>query len=141
MMDANAFLKRLLLVAAVSALSMVNIASAHGGGGKGTGGSGSGGGSAASGSSSSGHSASSTNGGHSPSNTSAGHVATTSKGRQPARDPVSVSQSANATNQQVRVYRIFQQAPSTGYTTQYRETNNEDLRRKHQRLFLGFIRY
>jgi hypothetical protein len=31
--------------------------------------------------------------------------------------------------------------PSTGYTTQYRDTNNEEWRRKHQRLFLGFIRY
>jgi hypothetical protein len=142
MTDANAFLRRMLLVAAVSAVSMVNVASAHGGGGKGTGGSsGGGGGSAGSGSSSSGHSASSTSGGRSPGSTSGGHVATTTKGRQSARDPVNVSQAANATNQQVRVYRIFQQVPSTGYTTQYREMNNEDWRRKHQRLFLGFIRY
>ncbi|MBV8098429.1 MAG: hypothetical protein JOZ31_04660 [Verrucomicrobia bacterium] len=141
MMNANAFLRRMLLVAAVSALSMVNVAYAHGGGGgKGTGGSSSGGGSASSGSSS-GHSASSTNSGHSPSSTSVGQAATTSKGRQSAHDPVNVSQSPNATYQHVRVYRIFQQVPSTGYTTQYRETNNDDWRRKHQRLFLGFIRY
>ena len=139
-MNASAFLTRMLLVAAVSALSIANVAYAHGGGGKGTGGSSSGGGSASSGSSS-GHAASSTNGGHSPSSTSVGHAATTSKGRQSAHDPVAVSQSPNATYQHVRVYRIFQQVPSTGYTTQYRETNNEDWRRKHQRLFLGFIRY
>ncbi|HEX6567365.1 MAG TPA: hypothetical protein VF020_23945 [Chthoniobacterales bacterium] len=146
MMDANAFLRRMLLVAAVSVLSMVNVAYAHGGGGKGTGGS-SGGGSASSGSSSSGgHSASSTNGGHSGTAsshavTTSGHTATVSKGSRRANDPVNLSQSSNATFQHVRVYRIFQQQPSTGYTTQYRETNNDDWRRKHQRLFLGFIRY
>ena len=144
MMDANAFLRRMLVVAAVSVLSMG--AYAHGGGGKGTGGS-SGGGSASSGSSSSGgHSSSSTNGGHSVAAsshavTTSGHTATASKGSRRANDPVNVSQSSNATFQQVRVYRIFQQQPSTGYTTQYRETNNDDWRRKHQRLFLGFIRY
>jgi hypothetical protein len=144
MMDANAFLRRMLVVAAVSALSMG--AYAHGGGGKGTGGS-SGGGSASSGSSSSGgHSSNSTNGGHSVAAsshavTTSGHTATASKGSRRANDPVNVSQSSNATFQHVRVYRIFQQQPSTGYTTQYRETNNDDWRRKHQRLFLGFIRY
>jgi hypothetical protein len=145
MMDANAFLRRMLVVAAVSVLSVG--AYAHGGGGgKGTGGS-SGGGSAGSGSSSSGgHSASSTNGGHSVAASShavatSGHTATASKGSRRANDPVNVSQSSNATFQHVRVYRIFQQQPSTGYTTQYRETNNDDWRRKHQRLFLGFIRY
>jgi hypothetical protein len=154
MMDANAFLRRMLVVAAVSVLSAG--AYAHGGGGgKGTGGS-SGGGSAGSGSSSSGgHSASSTNGGHSASSangghsvaasshavTTSGHTATASKGSRRANDPINVSQSSNATFQHVRVYRIFQQQPSTGYTTQYRETNNDDWRRKHQRLFLGFIRY
>jgi hypothetical protein len=145
MTDANAFLRRMLVVAAVSVLSMG--AYAHGGGGgKGTGGS-SGGGSASSGSSSSGgHSAPSANGGHSATAsshavTTSGHTATASKGSRRANDPVNVSQSSNATFQHVRVYRIFQQQPSTGYTTQYRETNNDDWRRKHQRLFLGFIRY
>ena len=144
MMDANAFLRRMLVVAAVSVLSMG--AYAHGGGGKGTGGS-SGGGSASSGSSSSGgHSSSSTNGGHSVATsshavTTSGHTATASKGSRRANDPVNLSQSSNATFQHIRVYRIFQQQPSTGYTTQYRETNNDDWRRKHQRLFLGFIRY
>ena len=143
MMDANAFLRRTLIVAAVSVLSMG--AYAHGGGGKGTGGS-SGGGSASSGSSSSGgHSAGSTNGGHSATAsshgvTASGHTATTSKGNRAARDPSNVSQSPNATFQHVRVFRIFEQQPSTGYTTQYREANNDDWRRKHQRLFLGFIR-
>ena len=141
MMDANAFLRRMLLVAAVSALSMVNVAYAHGG--HGSGGSG-GGGSAGSGSSSGGgHSASSTSGGHSASSTTSGHSATASKSTHSKPDPVSISNStmANATYQHVRVYRIFQQVPSTGYTTQYREMNNEEWRRKHQRLFLGFIRY
>jgi hypothetical protein len=149
MMDANAFLRRMLLLAVVSALPMVNVAYAHSGGGKGTGGS-SGGGSAGGGSSSgSGHSASSTSGGHSATSTTnghsataPGHAATASKGSRVANnDPVSISQSANQPSQHVRVFRIFQQAPSTGYTTQYRETNNEEWRRKHQRLFLGFIRY
>ena len=138
MMDANAFLRRMLLVAAVSAVSMVNVANGNGGG-KGTGGSSGGSGGNGS-SSSSGHSASSTSNGHSA--TAPGHSATTSKGSRFANnDPVSLSQSANPTSQHVRVYRIFQQVPSTGYTTQYREMNNEDWRRKHQRLFLGFIRY
>jgi len=129
MMDGKAFLRRLLLVAAVSALSMVSVAYAHGGGGKGTGGS-SGGGSASSGSSSS--------GGHSVGASS--HRATASKGSRAAHDPPNFSQSPNQTFQHVRVYRIFEQRPSTGYTTQYREANNDDWRRKHQRLFLGFIR-
>jgi hypothetical protein len=138
MMDGKAFLRRMLLVAAVSALSMVSVAYAHGGGGKGTGGS-SGGGSASSGSSSSGgHSASSTNGGHSVGASS--HRATASKASRAAHDPPNFSQSPNQTFQHVRVYRIFEQRPSTGYTTQYREANNDDWRRKHQRLFLGFIR-
>jgi hypothetical protein len=144
MMDANAFLRRTLVVAAVSVLSMG--AYARGGGGKGTGGS-SGGGSASSGSSSGGgHSSSSTNGGHSVAAsshavTTSGHTATASKNNRQARDPVNLSQSSNATFQHIRVYRIFQQIPSTGYTTKYRETNDEEWRRKHQRLFLGFIRY
>jgi hypothetical protein len=127
MIDGNAFLKRMLVAAAVSVLSMGTYA--HGGGGKGTGGS-SGGGSASSGSSSS--------GGHSVGASS--HRATASKGSRAAHDPPNFSQSPNQTFQHVRVYRIFEQRPSTGYTTQYREANNDDWRRKHQRLFLGFIR-
>ena len=160
MMDANAFLKRLLLVVSIGALSLVNVASGHGGG-HGSGGSGGGGssggghgsgGSAGGGSSSgghsasastSGHSASASSGSHSASATSASHSTTASKSTHVAADPVSVSQSAmkNPTFQHVRVFRIFQNQPSTGYTTQYRETNDEDWRRKHQRVFLGFIRY
>ena len=144
MMEANAFLKRLLLVGAISALSLVNVAYAHGG--HGSGGS-SGGGSGSSGSSSgSGHSSSSASAGHSTTAsghaaTASSHAATTSKGNHSPRDPVSVSQSPNPTFQQVRVNRIFQQVPSTGYTTQYRDPNNEEWRRKHQRLLFGFIRY
>ena len=147
-MNANAFLKRLLLLVAISALSVVNVTYAHGGG-HGSGGSGgssggsgsSGGGGHSGGSASGGHAAGSTSVGHSA--TASGHAATTSKSKDghPAADPVSVSQSPNPTFQHVRVFRIFQQVPSTGYTTQYRETNDEDWRRKHQRLFLGFIRY
>ena len=149
MMYADAFLKRSLLVGAISALSLVNVSYGHGGGGggKGTGGS-SGGGSASSGSSSSGgHSASSNSGGHSATAsghavTASAHTATVSKNSRDPHDPPNVSQSmVNPTENHIRVFRIFQQVPSTGYTTQYREINNDDWRRKHQRLFLGFIRY
>lgn len=143
MLDANAFLKRLLLVAAIGALSLVNVGYGHGGGGgKGTGGS-SGGGSVSSGSSSNGgHSASSTSGGHSTTAsghtaTLSGHSATVSKSSHNAPDPPNGSQSAMVHG---RVVRIFQQSPITGYTTQYRETNDE-WRRKHQHLLFGFIRY
>jgi hypothetical protein len=143
MMDANAFLKRLVLVAAIGALSLVNVAYAHGGGGKGTGGSGGGGGSASSG----GHSASSTSSGHSA--TASGHAATASahsasasKSTHNAHDPANVSRTEMGNPSiHVRVVRIFQQPQSTGYTTQYREMNNDDWRHRHQRLFLGFIRY
>jgi len=162
MKDANAFLKRLVLVAAIGALSLVNVAYGHGGGGgKGTGGSGGGGGSASSGGHSAsgtggGHSASGTGGSHSASGTGGGHSATASghaatasahsasasKSTHKALDPANVSQTEMGNPSiHVRVFRIFQQRPSTGYTTQYRETNNDEWRRKHQRLFLGFIRY
>ena len=136
MMYANAFLKRLLLVAVVGALSLVNVAYGHGG--HGSGGSGAGGSSGGGGSSSGGHSSSTSPGGHSATATSASHSTMASKGSRVAADPVSVS---GKPNNNVRVVRIFQQPQSTGYTTQYREMNNEDWRRKHQRLFLGFIRY
>ena len=136
MMYANASLKRLLLVAVVGALSLVNVAYGHGG--HGSGGSGAGGSSGGGGSSSGGHSSSTSPGGHSATATSASHSTMASKGGRLAADPVSVSGKPNIN---VRVVRIFQQPQSTGYTTQYREMNNEDWRRKHQRLFLGFIRY
>jgi hypothetical protein len=136
MMYANAFLKRLLLVAVVGALSLVNVAYGHGG--HGSGGSGAGGSSGGGGSSSGGHSSSTSPGGHSATATSASHSTMASKGSRVAADPVSVSGKPNIN---VRVVRIFQQPQSTGYTTQYREMNNEDWRRKHQRLFLGFMRY
>ena len=136
MMDANAFLKRLLPVAVVGALSLANVAYGHGG--HGSGGSGAGGSSGGGGSSSGGHSSSTSTGGHSAAATSAGHSTMASKGSRVAADPASISGKPNIN---VRVVRIFQQPQSTGYTTQYREMNNEDWRRKHQRLFLGFIRY
>ncbi len=136
MMYANPFLKRLLLAAVVGALSLVNVAYGHGG--HGSGGSGAGGSSGGGGSSSGGHSSSTSPGGHSATASSASHSTMASKGSRVAADPVSVSGKPNIN---VRVVRIFQQPQSTGYTTQYREMNNEDWRRKHQRLFLGFIRY
>jgi hypothetical protein len=143
MMDANAFLKRMLLLAAISAFSVVNAAYAHGGGGHGTGGS-SGGGSASSGSSSSsGHSGSSTSSGHSGSSTSGGHSATASKGSRSVADPNNSSQSGvTARTVHEGRFRVFvQPGRSTGYNSQNTGTNNEDWKRKHQRLLFGFIRY
>jgi hypothetical protein len=132
-MDANAFLRRMLLVIAIAGLPFANVASAHGG--HGSGGSGGGGGS-----SSGGHSAGAS--GHSASATSTSHSTTASKGSHVA-DPVSVSQSTmnNPTFNHVRVYRIFQQVPSTGYTTQYRDTSSDEWKRRHPHLLFGFIRY
>jgi hypothetical protein len=134
MMDANAFLKRMLLLAAISAFSVVNAAYAHGGGGHGTGGS-SGGGSASSGSSSS--------SGHSGSSTSSGHSATASKGSRSVADPNNSSQSGvTARTVHEGRFRVFvQPGRSTGYNSQNTGTNNEDWKRKHQRLLFGFIRY
>ena len=149
MMDANAFLKRSLLVAAVSALSMVNVAYAHGGGGHGSGGS-SGGGSASSGSSSSGgHSASGMSGGHSAvaaghSAVATGHSAVASKVSHAALDPANVSLTAgpNHTIHEARGSHLFvQRVQSTGQYPLDNQMNNEDWRRKHQRLLFGFIRY
>jgi hypothetical protein len=146
MMDANAFLKRMLLVVGISALSMVNVAHAHGG--KGTGGS-SGGGSSSSGASSSsssgsghsasstssGHSASSTSSGHSMSSTNGGHTTSASKGSH-STDPA--QSGTNAHFQQGR-FRV-QPGHSSGYNSQNTVTTTED-QRKNKRLFLGFIRY
>jgi hypothetical protein len=130
-MNANAFLKRMLLAGAISAFSLANVVYAHGG--HGTGGS-SGGGSGSSGSSSG------TGGGHSASSTSSGHSApaSASKGTQSAHDPVNLSQAPNAPYQGIRVYRIFQQPASTG---EYRESANDDWKRRHPHLLFGFIRY
>jgi hypothetical protein len=124
MMDANAFLRRTLLVVGISALSMVNVAYAHGG--KGTGGS-SGGGSTSSGSSS--------GSGHSVSSTNAGHTATVSNGTH-STDPA--QSGTNAHFQQGR-FRV-QPGHGSGYNSQNTVTTTED-QRKQKRLFLGFIRY
>jgi hypothetical protein len=137
MMDANALLRRTLLVVGISALSMLNVAYAHGG--KGTGGS-SGGGSSSSGASSSsssgsGHSASSTSSGHSVSTTNAGHTATVSKGTH-STDPA--QSGTNAHFQQGR-FRV-QPGHGSGYNSQNTVTTTED-QLKPKRLFLGFIRY
>ncbi|MGA7128189.1 MAG: hypothetical protein WBZ19_17895 [Chthoniobacterales bacterium] len=132
-MDANAFLRRMLLVIAIAGLPFANVASAHGG--HGSGGSGGGGGS-----SGGGHSAGTS--GHSASATSASRSTTASKGSHVAADPVSVSQSrVDPTYNHIRVYRIFQQVPSTGYTTQYRDTSSDEWKRRHPHLLFGFIRY
>jgi hypothetical protein len=134
-MEANAFLRRMLLVIAIIVLPLANVAFAHGG--HGTGGS-SGGGSGSS--SGSGGSSGSTGGGHSGSGTSAGHSTTASKNTHSAPDPISLSQSAvgRQTFNQIRVYRIFQQPASTG---EYRETTSDDWKRRHPHLLFGFIRY
>jgi hypothetical protein len=138
-MDANAFLRRMLLVIAIAGLPFANVASAHGG--HGSGGSGGGvGSSGGGGSSSGGHSAG--NSGHSASATTTSHSTTDSKGSHVAADPVSVSQSrVDPTFNHIRVYRIFQQVPSTGYTTQYRDTSSDEWKRRHPHLLFGFIRY
>jgi hypothetical protein len=133
MLNANAFLRRMLLVVGISALSMVNVAYAHGG--KGTGSSSGGGSSSSSSSSGSGHSASSTSSGHSTSSTNAGHTATVSKGTH-SIDPA--QSGTNAHFQQGR-FRV-QPGHGSGYNSQNTVTTTED-QRKPKRLFLGFIRY
>ena len=158
MKDANAFLKRMLLVVAISALSLANVVYAHGGGhgsGGSSGGSGSsgssGGGGHSSGSTSGGHSSSSTSGGHSSSSTSGGHSAsstsgghsaTASKGGRSAADPSNVSQSPATTSRTIhegRAFHVFEQHGSSyGYNSQNTETNR---RRLHWRRLFGFIPY
>jgi hypothetical protein len=128
----------MLLVIAITVLSLTNAASAHGG--HGSGGSGGGGSAGGGGSSSGGHSSGTS--GHSTSATSTSHSTTASKGGHVAADPISVSQSmVNPTYNHIRVYRIFQQVPSTGYTTQYREIPNDEWKRRHPHLLFGFIPY
>jgi len=127
-MEPNAFLKRALLAVAISALSLTNVAYAHGGGGggHGTGGSTGGGSSSSSGS------------GHSSSSTSGGHSATASKGGRSAPDPTDVATGQNGRS--ARDFHGFVQHGS-GYNSQNTGANNEDLRRKHHGLLFGFIRY
>jgi hypothetical protein len=92
-MDANSFLKRVTLIALVSALpTFVSVASSGGGGhssGGSSGGSSSGGSSGghSSSGSNSGHSSSASNSGHSSGATNSGHSATGSKGGHSAGDP------------------------------------------------------
>jgi hypothetical protein len=145
MTDVNAFIKRALLAAAISVLPLANTASAHGGG-HGSGGSGGSGGS--SGSSGGGHSSSGSNGGHSSSSTSGGHAAAASKVGHPATDPPANPSNGSqsvATGHGMhsgKVHRAFaQQGQSTGYNQQNAETNQDDWRRRHPHLLLGFIRY
>ena len=158
----NAFLKRMLLVVAISVLPLANVASARGGHGSG-GSSGSGGGGSSGGSSgghsssgmSSGHSSSGMSAGHSSTSTNSSHVATSSKGGRSANDPVSVSQSdpANVTQSGANNKttnnnhaqhenmgrRVFFQHGNTGYNSQNTVTANEDWRRRHRYLLFGFI--
>jgi hypothetical protein len=91
-MDVNFFAKRIILIGLVSAVpALVNVASAHGGGGHGTGGSSGGGhgsgGSSSSGASSGGHSASVSSAGHSSNAANSGQSSSVSKGGHSGGDP------------------------------------------------------
>ena len=126
----DAFLRRAILVALISALpNVVSVASAHGG--------------HSGGSNGGGHSSSSSGMGTS-SGTSGGHSSTASKGGH--SDPVSVSQSsvghqavANHPVHPTQSRRIFFQHGSTGYNAQNTAPANDDWRRRHQHLLFGFI--
>lgn len=155
MTDVNAFLKRTLLVAAISVLPLANIASAHGGGSGSSGSSGSGSSSSGSGSSSSsgsgssngGHSSSSSsssNSGHSSGTANAGHSAPSKVSHPTTADPNNGSQSAmtGQGRQVARVHRVVEQnGSSTGYNQLNTETNQDEWRRRHPHLLFGFIRY
>ena len=133
MMDPNAFLKRTVLVVAISVLPLAPVAYAHGG--KGAGGSSGGGSSSGSGNSSS---SSGTGGGHSASS-STGHSVAASKGSRSAADPSNPA-TTGQTAHQARIFHVVgQRGTSTGYNSQNQGTNNEDLRRKHQHLLFGVI--
>jgi hypothetical protein len=155
MTDVNTFVRRTLLVAAISVLPLANIASAHGGG-HGSGGSSGSGSSSSSGSgssssghssssSSSGHSSVSSSSGHSVSSTSAGHHSAPSKVSHPTADPNNGSQSAMTGQGRhvARVHRVFEEHGSStgGYNQQNTETNQDEWRRRHPHLLFGFIRY
>jgi hypothetical protein len=162
MSDAKGFLKRIALVALISALpGYVDLVSAHGGG-HGTGGSGGAGGGSSSSSSGGGHSSggmggghssTGTSGGHSSSGTSAGHFSTSPKGGRSA-DPSNVTQSGanhhimpvmnSRSNEGHKVFvPRFNRTVSSGETGQNIQGGmvpNEDWKRRHRRLF-GFIPY
>jgi hypothetical protein len=161
MTDVNAFVRRTLLVAAVSVLPLANIASAHGGGSGSSGssasgsssssGSGSSSGGHSSSSSSSGHSSVSSSSGHSVSSANAGHSAP-SKVSHPAADPSHPAADPNNGSQAAmtgkgmhvaRVHRTFEEHGSStgGYNQQNTETNTDEWRRRHPHLLFGFIRY
>jgi hypothetical protein len=137
MMYQNAFLKRMLLVVAISVLPLANVASARGGHGSG-GSSGSGGGGSSAGSSgghsssgtsgghsssgmSSGHSSTGMSAGHSSTSTNSGHAATSSKGGRSANDPVSVSRSDPVT---------VTQSGANSKTTPTNHTEHENMGRR-----------
>ena len=157
MTDVNAFVRRTLLVAAVSVLPLANIASAHGGGSGSGGSSGSGSSSSSgSGSSSGGHSSSSTGGGHSSVSSGSGHSVSSANAGHSApskvshptavtADPNNGSQSAMTGHGMhvARVHRTFEEHGSStgGYNQQNTETNQDEWRRRHPHLLFGFIRY
>jgi hypothetical protein len=161
MTDVNAFVRRTLLVAAVSVLPLASIASAHGGGHGSGGSSGSGSSSSSgSGSSSGGHSSSSSSSGHSSVSSSSGHSVSSanaghsapSKVSHPAADPSHPAADPNNGSQSAmtgkgmhlaRVHRTFEEHGSStgGYNQQNTETNTDEWRRRHPHLLFGFIRY
>src|SRR6516162_6495592 len=133
-MDANSFLKRIILIAVASTLpAFASVVSAHGGSHSG----GSSGGPSSSGSSG-GHSSSGSSGGHSPSGS--GHSASASKGGHPAGDPsgpVAITGGRSVLATSVRPGKVPNNEVhqfSTGYVP------NEQYRqwwRKHHRSFSG----
>jgi hypothetical protein len=169
-MDATSVLKRIILIAVLSALpTFVGVASAHGGGGSSSGGSSSGssssgssgghsssgsnGGSSSSGSNS-GHSSSGSNGGHFPSGSNGGHSSHGSGVHSTgvATDP-SGTNSAVATGRSVGESHVkpntVQMPTNTNRRFQSGGGNlgdvtggeDENWRRRHHRLLFGFLRY
>jgi len=148
-MDANSFLKRITLIALVSALpTFVSVAS-PGGGGHSSGGSS--GGHSSSGSSS-GHSSSSSNSGHSSSASNGAHSSTGSKGGHSAGDPsmgpasgadgrsVSGMHISSSTVRKASVLPVNTRVFSSGGPSE-QETwvGNDDWQRRNRRLLFGFL--
>ena len=122
----DAFLRRAILIALISALpNVVGIASAHGG-----------------------HSGGSNGGGHGGMGmgtaSGTGHSAAVSKGGHSNADPVSVSQSS-VSKQEMASHtvgrRVFFQRGSTGYNSQNTGAENEDWRRRHVHTLFGIPFY
>jgi hypothetical protein len=169
-MDTTSVLKRIILIAVLSALpTFVGVASAHGGGGSSSGGSSSGssssgssgghsssgsnGGSSSSGSNS-GHSSSASNGGHFPSGSNGGHSSHGS-----GAHLTGVATDPSGTNSPVATGRSVGESHVKPNTVQMPTNTNrrfqsgggnlgdvtggedENWRRRHHRLLFGFLRY